>query len=203
VIWSASVRVTVPEHHCPTVVDGFASEAINIGLITDMEREVVHTWSPSFVAIANDLGRLLHDDVRRGQSPASTVLPCLKRLVSKSCQQPAPRTFRPSEVSDPQLDMMDLADGWHWSSLAPTPDRSSVAARDASDSREHLGNAAGTLVELIASVVAGFWRESLVRLGVVERAVVLVGDVDDDVRCVMYQWSEFDVNMLRRDLNLE
>jgi hypothetical protein len=65
VIWSACVRVMVLEHHGPTVVDRLVSEAINVGSIASVEREVVHAGSPSFVAKANDVGRLLHNDVGR------------------------------------------------------------------------------------------------------------------------------------------
>ncbi len=65
VIPSARVRVTVCEHHRPTMLDAHAHETVNVGPVTDVKRKVVHARGSSLVEMAGEICRLLYDDVCR------------------------------------------------------------------------------------------------------------------------------------------
>jgi predicted RNA-binding protein Jag len=55
VVLPARVRVTVGEHHRPTALTTLADKTVDIRPITNMERKVVHTGSPSLVGITNGI----------------------------------------------------------------------------------------------------------------------------------------------------
>lgn len=87
-IRTARIRVEVGEEESPSVSERFRYELVALGLTPAVECKMVQPRTQSIVVVFTECRRFLQNDIGRILPPTSSVLPCLKWLVSERFKEP-------------------------------------------------------------------------------------------------------------------
>jgi hypothetical protein len=109
VFGAAGVRVAVGEHQFPAVLGRRGDQAVEVGAVGEVEREVVQAGPEPVVLRAGARGRGLDDQVGRAQAPAAPVRPVLERGVAQLAEQSAEAVRGALQVGDPEFDVVQCS----------------------------------------------------------------------------------------------
>ncbi len=93
------------------MVGGVGDETVDFGCGTGVESEMVQSGAKSIMDVARERGGLFDHDVGITEHPATAVFPVLVLLVSKGFEEPADARGTPSQVGNPQLDVVQRPAG--------------------------------------------------------------------------------------------